>query len=274
MVHATASDYVLGYSDAEQDRLMRQATLLAPITERLFREAGIGTGCRVLDIGSGIGDVAMVAARLVGTAGEVLGVENDPGFITRARERIAAVGFRNVTFVQADANALAINRSFDAVVGRSVLNHNSDPVALIRRGTQLLIAGGVVAFQEIAAGPALAIAASLPLWSRVLTIIHDIIGRQGMSPDGGLALHRIFQEAGLPEPHIHLDVPFTQDSTIPQLQVDLLRTLRPVAAHQGVSFADLGDLETLVSRIQGEAAAARSAIGFMAIVSAWARKTR
>ena len=120
MAHAMASGYVLGYSDAEQDRLIRQATLLAPITERLFREAGIGAGCRVLDIGSGIGDVAMIVARLVGTSGEVLGVEHNPGFVARARERIAAVGFRNVNFIQADANALAINRSFDGVVGRFV----------------------------------------------------------------------------------------------------------------------------------------------------------
>src|ERR1051326_4326669 len=101
MVNAMPSVYVLGYSDAEQDRLIRQATLLAPITERLFREAGIGRGCRVLDIGSGLGDVAMIAARLVGESGEVLGIDRNAGFVARARERVAAVGFRNVTFVQA-----------------------------------------------------------------------------------------------------------------------------------------------------------------------------
>ena len=51
----TAADYALGYTDAEQERLMRQATLIAPHTERLFREAGIGVGHRVLDLGSGMG---------------------------------------------------------------------------------------------------------------------------------------------------------------------------------------------------------------------------
>src|SRR5690349_14899920 len=105
MVNATPAGYVLGYSGAEQDRLIRQAALLAPITERLFREAGIGSGCRVLDIGSGMGDVAMIAARLVGASGEVLGIERNAGFAGRARERVAAVGFTNVTFIQADANA-------------------------------------------------------------------------------------------------------------------------------------------------------------------------
>jgi SAM-dependent methyltransferase len=273
MANAThvPSGYVLGYSDAERDRLVRQAILLAPITERLFRDAGICLGRRVLDVGSGLGDVAIIAARLVGSSGEVVGVEQNADFLARARERVAAAGFRNVTFIQADANALAIDGFFDAVVGRFVLNHNPDPVAMLRSVTQLLIPGGVLALQEIAVSPALAVAAGLPLWSRVLTLIQDIIRQSGMNPEAGLALHRIFQEAGLPGPHMHLDVPFTQDSSVAQLEVDLLRSL---ANHHGALFSDLGDLDTLVNRIHTEALALRSAIGFMAIVSAWSRKIR
>jgi SAM-dependent methyltransferase len=263
------SDYVLGYTDAEQDRLIRQAALLAPITERLFRDAGIGTGCHVLDLGSGMGDVAMIAAMLVGASGKVLCVERSASFIGRARERVGAMGFRNVTFIEADANSLAIEGSFDAVVGRFVLNHNPDPAAMLRSVIPMLIRGGVIAFQEIAVSPALAVAASLPLWSRVLTHIQDIIGRSGMNPDAGLALPRIFQEAGLPGPHMHLDLPFTPDASIAQLEVDLLRSL---AQHHEVSLDDLGDLETLVERIHNEAVSARAVIGFMAIVSAWTRK--
>jgi len=62
-------DYALGYTNAEQDRLMKQAALIAPYTERLFREAGIGPGHRVLDLGSGMGDVSMLVAGLVGASG-------------------------------------------------------------------------------------------------------------------------------------------------------------------------------------------------------------
>ena len=142
------SGYVLGYSDAEQDRLIRQAMLLAPMTERLFREAGIGAGQRVLDIGSGLGDVPMIAARLVGASGEVVGIERDAGSLARARERVSAVGFRNVRFIQADVNDIAIDGSFDAAVGRLVLNHFADPVAALRSVSRLVVPGAVVAFQE------------------------------------------------------------------------------------------------------------------------------
>jgi len=54
------TDYHLGNTDAEHERLIRQGVRLAPVTERFFREAGIGSGHLVLDLGAGVGDVAMV----------------------------------------------------------------------------------------------------------------------------------------------------------------------------------------------------------------------
>ena len=79
-----SADYPLGHTDAEHDRLIRQAARVAPITERFFREAGIGHGQRVLDLGSGVGDVAMLVARLVGPSGEVVAIERDRNSITKA----------------------------------------------------------------------------------------------------------------------------------------------------------------------------------------------
>jgi hypothetical protein len=60
------TEYILGHSDREIRRLMHQAAILRPITERLLRGAGIGRGMRVLDLGCGAGDVSMLAAKLVG----------------------------------------------------------------------------------------------------------------------------------------------------------------------------------------------------------------
>lgn len=55
---------------------------------------------RVLDIGCGRGDVALMVARLVGEKGEVLGVDRDARPLAAARER--ARGFANVTFAEGD----------------------------------------------------------------------------------------------------------------------------------------------------------------------------
>jgi len=62
-VHARS---VEGQSVHEYERLTRQGRLLRPYTEKFFRAAGVVPGMRVLDIGSGMGDVALLASDMVG----------------------------------------------------------------------------------------------------------------------------------------------------------------------------------------------------------------
>src|SRR5215469_4048171 len=57
----TTVDYALGHSSSELDRLSFQGTVFAPYTRQLFKEAGLATGMRVLDVGSGSGDVSFLA---------------------------------------------------------------------------------------------------------------------------------------------------------------------------------------------------------------------
>ena len=86
------AEYVLGHTSVEQQRLIRQARVLAPLTERFLRDAGISSGMRVLDIGCGVGDVSMIAAQLVGTAGHVTSIDLDQASIETAHRRAAAFG--------------------------------------------------------------------------------------------------------------------------------------------------------------------------------------
>jgi 2-polyprenyl-3-methyl-5-hydroxy-6-metoxy-1,4-benzoquinol methylase len=56
---AATDRYVLGHSEVELKRLATQARLIDPITRRFLVSAGIREGMRVLDVGSGVGDVAI-----------------------------------------------------------------------------------------------------------------------------------------------------------------------------------------------------------------------
>src|SRR3954453_5791319 len=101
-----SADYPLGYTDAEHERLIRQAARVAPISERFFREAGIERGQRVLDLGSGLGDVAMLVARLVGPTGEVVAIERDSNAVAKARARVTKAGFHNIKFEESNVNEI------------------------------------------------------------------------------------------------------------------------------------------------------------------------
>jgi 2-polyprenyl-3-methyl-5-hydroxy-6-metoxy-1,4-benzoquinol methylase len=173
------SDYVLGSRDAEHDRLIRQAARLAPITERLFREAGIGPGQRVLDLGSGVGDVTMLVARLVGPSGEVVGVERDSRSIRAGQSLWLEAGLSNVSFIQSDVFQIPDGKPFDAAVGRFILMWVRDPVSVLRSVSRLARPDGVVAFRETYWAPTLALLAPLPVWSAVASLIHDTFCRSG-----------------------------------------------------------------------------------------------
>jgi cyclopropane fatty-acyl-phospholipid synthase-like methyltransferase len=128
------SEYVLGHTDREQLRLIRQARVLAPYTEHFLRDAGIAAGMRVLDIGCGMGDVTMLAAGLVGPTGSVVSIDLDQASIETARRRASAIGLDNATFCQADIATFADQQPFDAIVGRLVLEFVPDTVAIIADG--------------------------------------------------------------------------------------------------------------------------------------------
>jgi 2-polyprenyl-3-methyl-5-hydroxy-6-metoxy-1,4-benzoquinol methylase len=219
--------YALGSTDAEHERLMRQGARIAPITEQLFREAGIAPGQRVLDLGSGVGDVAMLAARLVGPLGEVVGVERDPRSIARARARVDEGGLHNVNFIQSDVEQIASDGPFDAAVGRLILMYVPNPAAVLCSTSRMVRPGGILAFQEPTWAPALAIAAGLPLWSAALSVSRDTFQQTGAHPELGLALHRMFQEAGLPAPTMSLEVRIGADRDFMRNFCDSLSSLRP-----------------------------------------------
>jgi ubiquinone/menaquinone biosynthesis C-methylase UbiE len=267
-----SSGYALGYTNSEHDRLIRQAARIEPILERLFREAGIGPGQRVLDLGSGVGDVAMLAARLVGPSGEVVGIERDPSSIAVAKARSAEAGFRNIRFTQTDASQIVSDRLFDAAIGRFILMFLPDPASVLRSLSRLVRPGGVLAFQEPSWAPFLTRAETLPLWSGVVSSIHETFLRSGVNPEMGPDLYRIFQEIGMPAPAMHMEIPLGSDADFSRVVCEVLDNLRPLAQQHEVSLDVLGDFATLPDRVQAEIVASGTFVSWVPLVGAWVRK--
>jgi len=92
MTESATARYAMGYDDRERRRLQLQASIINPVTEQLLRRAGLGVGMRVLDVGSGVGDVAILAARIVGAAGSVTACDLDEKALAVLRERAASDG--------------------------------------------------------------------------------------------------------------------------------------------------------------------------------------
>jgi protein-L-isoaspartate O-methyltransferase len=247
--------YVLGGTGHEHERLIRQAKIFKPFTERLFRNAGVARGQRVLDIGSGVGDVAMLVAEMVGPTGEVVGVERDASTLTKARSRVAEARLRNVSFVATDASQVVSevnNKPFDAIVGRLILEYLPDPGAVLRSLSKLVRPGGIIVIQDCYWAPLLQLTAGLPLWTKCATLIHQTFERSGAHMDMEHRLYRAFLGASLQAPKVMIEIPIGDSPDIRRWVYDLFCTLFPQMQKHNLLTAGVGELESLLSRLEAE----------------------
>jgi ubiquinone/menaquinone biosynthesis C-methylase UbiE len=266
------SDYVLGYTRREKDRLIQQAHALAPATEHFFRDAGITSGMRVLDIGCGMGDVTMLVAQLVGDGGSVVSIDIDEASLDTARARSSSMGFGNTTFHRADIQTFTDVRPFDAIVGRLVLEFLPAPIAAISRLSELLRPGGIMAFQEPSWKIWLTYTAHLPLRHAVTSLIRDTFVAGGVNTEMELPLYQGLKAAKLTPPQLRVDLPVGESPEFRGLLHDLLLAVWPRAKALGLPLESLGHPETLAARLDDELDANRSFASFVGLVGAFARR--
>jgi SAM-dependent methyltransferase len=269
-----SDSYALGRSTAETRRLIRQAQIYGPITRQFLVSAGIGTGMKALDVGSGAGDVALLLADLVGPRGGVVGVEMNPVILETARARVDAVGWTNVTFLDGDVTSVALEDDFDAVVGRWVLMYLPDPVAVLRRLLGRLRPGGIVAFQENDFTYPPTTFPPAHLHQQVMRWTTPPPGSPGPDQQMGSKLYRTYLDAGLPEPQLRLDAPVGGGEDWPGYAyvADTVRSLLPMMEQMGVVSAEDVDIETLADRLRAEALELRGVQMLPIVMGAWARK--
>jgi ubiquinone/menaquinone biosynthesis C-methylase UbiE len=267
------SGYALGHSDRELDRLSAQARLVDPITRHFFREAGIARGMRVLDVGSGAGDVAFLLAELVGESGEVVGVDRARSALAVARARADEDSHRNLSFLEGDPTRMAFERGFDAVVGRYVLQFQPDPVAALRALARHLQPGGIVAFHELDWDGVRSFPPS-PTFDRCCGWIVETLRMLGAETRMGIKLHSTFVAAGLPAPSMRLGAVVgggANSADCLELVTDLVETLLAHMERLGVATAaDIG-VDTLSERITHEVISSDNVIVGRSEIGAWSR---
>ena len=108
-----------------------------------FALGAIAPGEHVLDCGSGAGANALIAARLVGPSGRVIGVDMTPEMLRKARANAATAGLDNVEFRQGLLERLPIETGWaDVVISNGVLNLVPDKAAALAEMHRVLLPGG------------------------------------------------------------------------------------------------------------------------------------
>lgn len=270
--------YPFQSSEDERQRLFLQDQLVAPLTRRLFEKAGITRGMRVLDLGSGSGDVAFLAARFVGATGSVLGVDRDPAQIKFAEQRAKADGLTNVHFTAGDFQDIELKPEVDAIVGRLVLMYAENPLDALRRVLGNLRTGGVIALQEsiydydgpVFIEPLDCLAAKAVAWCR------SGFKHAGVHARMGMRLFGLMRAAGLhPSTEIEMLTPIQQgpDGALFGIIASVVRSLIPAIVASGAATEAVIDIDTLEQRLIANAPES-GVVGYFnsGHVGVWAKK--
>ena len=264
--------YVLGSDDPEIERLDQQAAWLEEPTRLLLRLAGIERGMRVLDLGTGLGHVAFVAAALVGREGRVVGIERDDRLLAVANGRAPTRdrGSAQVEFAPGDVCTWTSDEPFDAVVGRLILFHLHDPVGTVRHHLAHLRPGGRFVAIDYDIGSCR---------SEPQTPLVDVNARRvmaafrsaGAHPTIGARLASLLAEAGLVgtrsigvQRYIEPD-----DPRGAAMLAGVVRSLAAQMAAAGIATADELGLDTLQERLAAEVSEAHAVVVPPALVGAW-----
>jgi SAM-dependent methyltransferase len=242
---------------------------------QVLTEAGITTGMHVLDLGCGPGDVSMLAAEMVGETGRVLGVDANEEVLQIAQARAQAAGLKHLSFRAEDVLQLTPGQEYDALIGRFILMHLPEPAAVLRRLTDQLRPGGLVAFQEMdLSSHADAFYPPSRLWEQVWSWCTQPFQQAGGELNRGLQLSGMFREAGLPAPQLRYEAAIGSEPDWVGFEwwAESVRVFLPLIQKFGIATADEIGMETLAERLRAETVSQRGVARTGILVSAWVRK--
>jgi 2-polyprenyl-3-methyl-5-hydroxy-6-metoxy-1,4-benzoquinol methylase len=267
--------YIMGHTDRERRRLLIQGAVINPLTDTFLRRAGISAGMHVLELGCGVAEVSLIAARLVGPYGSLHGLDVDPAALEIARRRAQSAGHSHLTFELVNVQQFRPRRSYDAVIGRHILIHTPDVIEVLRRAVSMVHTGGIIAFQEFDVSSPIRGYPEMPLMFKMQDLISEFCRRALPRAGIGMQLPKLMQDAGLPPPVCRAE--FSTDggphSPLYKWVAETVRSLLPHMEELRLTTAEAVDIDSLEDRLRQEALETRgfAAVGLM--IGAFARKT-
>jgi len=141
---------LLGYDEKWLDGIPEANIASFAGTGNPFRVGPFELGERVVDVGCSAGMDSLIAAKMVGPTGRVIGIDMTPEMLAKAREGAAQVSTSNVEFREGYAESLPVDDAWaDVLISNGVLNLTPDKDATLREWARVLKPGGSLQVGDI-----------------------------------------------------------------------------------------------------------------------------
>lgn len=192
-----STQYLLGNSPGERERLLRQGELFEEQARWLLDHIGIRPGWRTLDVGCGPLGILDLLSERVGADGTVAGLDRDPQMRDWAQVSLAERGLGNVQIVAGEAESSGLPRaSFDFVHARLVLINVADCDGVVSEMAALARPGGVVAVQDLD-WVSWVCEPPHPAWDRLVSATAAVRQAHGLDVNIGRRMPALLRRAGL-----------------------------------------------------------------------------
>jgi len=227
---------------------------------------------RVLDLGCGTGAVSLLAAEIVGTAGEVVGIDRSRDAIAKAEECARAADFQQCSFFASSIEEFSLREPFDLVIGRYVLMYQPSPSDFIRSASQHVRPGGVIAFHELSFHRNYHALPSYPAWELAAKCLNLAYSVAAPSWDAAGRLVEHFHNAGLMCPTLfaELTIGGGEESPIYGWLAETVRSLMSKLLEMDLVSEEEVAIDTLEERLRAGAVAVHAQVDIAPHVCAWA----
>ena len=159
---------ICGYRDEWLEGIPETAIESFAGTGNPFAIAELELGARIVDVGSGDGIDSLIAAKMVGPGGAVIGVDMTPEMLDRARRAASEAGFGNVEFADGFMEELPVDDGWaDVVISNGVFNLTPRKPTALAEWFRVLKPGGRLQIADIMVEKEVAHAAkqNIALWT-------------------------------------------------------------------------------------------------------------
>jgi trans-aconitate methyltransferase len=238
---APGSNYVMGRTSDEYERLRRQSEVFEPITRSVLERIGLSTGMTCLDLGCGPGLVMRLMAERVGPAGRVVGIDMDVKLGTEMLSILHNSGHDQCSFVAGNVQDLEQIETgyFDLVFARFLLLHLDDPILALRKMYSRVKPGGKIVVQDFYF-PTMDSYPKAEALAEFGTVFFGVYDKEGRETRMGLKLPAFFIEAGIGTPDGTDVAGFLHPGGIGIL-AGVYRSLLPLALKHGITTQERSD---------------------------------